>query len=376
MRNLALGALLLLAASPALAAPGNDVDIKADDGTLLKATYHSPGKPGPAVLLFHQCNSQRKAWAGVASLLVAKGIHVLTIDYRGYGESGGVSQDKWTPAERTRITAEVWPKDLDRAYDFLVAQAGVDRKKIGAGGASCGVNNAIQLARRHPEDVIALVLLAGGTDDAGQRFLEASPWIPILASGAKDDNRIDEAMRWLLGFSSNPQNQLKVYDKGGHGTAMFAVHKDLEPAIAAWFQKYLVTRPAKPGGPAKPGPSAQLAAGLREPGGVAKLRADVKAGKKVGIPPENAVNIMAYGELQAGRVKEAIELFALNAEAHPDSANVWDSLSDAYLAAGDRAKAVEYAKKALEVLPRDKQADEATRKAIREAAEAKIRDAK
>ena len=99
-----LGAVLaVVAASGAHAQPraGKDVELKADDGTLLKATYHSPGKPGPAVLLLHMCNSQRKAWDGLAPLLVAKGIHVLTLDYRGYGESGGPPQAKWTADERT-----------------------------------------------------------------------------------------------------------------------------------------------------------------------------------------------------------------------------------------------------------------------------------
>ena len=36
------------------------VDLTAQDGTKLKATYFTPAKPGPGVLLLHQCNRQRK----------------------------------------------------------------------------------------------------------------------------------------------------------------------------------------------------------------------------------------------------------------------------------------------------------------------------
>ena len=32
------------------------VDLKAPDGIMLKATYFAAGKPGPGVLLLHQCN--------------------------------------------------------------------------------------------------------------------------------------------------------------------------------------------------------------------------------------------------------------------------------------------------------------------------------
>jgi len=55
---------------------------------------------------------------------------------------------------------EKWPGDVHVAYSYLVSQPGVDAHIVGAGGASCGVNQAIHLAIRHPE-VKSLVLLSG-----------------------------------------------------------------------------------------------------------------------------------------------------------------------------------------------------------------------
>ena len=75
------------------------VDLTAADGTKLKATYFSADKPGPGVLLLHQCNRQRKVWDGLAQQLAAAGINVLTLDYRGFGESGGIAVDKATPQQ-------------------------------------------------------------------------------------------------------------------------------------------------------------------------------------------------------------------------------------------------------------------------------------
>jgi tetratricopeptide (TPR) repeat protein len=63
----------------------------------------------------------------------------------------------------------------------------------------------------------------------------------------------------------------------------------------------------------------------------------------------------------------------LNVEAYPNSANTYDSLSDAYLVAGNTVKALEFARKALEALPRDKTAPDDFKQQICESAEAKIR---
>jgi hypothetical protein len=42
------------------------VDLKAADGTILKASYFAAAKPGPGVLLLHQINRTRKAWDELA----------------------------------------------------------------------------------------------------------------------------------------------------------------------------------------------------------------------------------------------------------------------------------------------------------------------
>ena len=61
---------------------------------------------------------------------------------------------------------------------------------------------------------------------------------------------------------------------------------------------------------------------------------------------------------------------------YPNSANTYDSLSDALLAAGNRKEALHNAEKALEVLDRDKSAPDEFRAAIKESAEKKISELK
>lgn len=76
------------------------VDLKARDGMTLKATYFAAAKPGPGVLLLHQVNRDRKSWDPVAAQLAAAGFNTLTLDLRGFGESGTPLQ-KLTDAERS-----------------------------------------------------------------------------------------------------------------------------------------------------------------------------------------------------------------------------------------------------------------------------------
>src|SRR5437762_7774358 len=94
------------------------IDLKAPDGTILKAAYFAAAKPGPGVLLFHQSNRTRKSWEDVAKQLADAGISVLTVDSRGHGESGGTSKE----ARKTW-----WPADLDAAIEYLASQPGVQR---------------------------------------------------------------------------------------------------------------------------------------------------------------------------------------------------------------------------------------------------------
>jgi predicted TPR repeat methyltransferase len=65
------------------------------------------------------------------------------------------------------------------------------------------------------------------------------------------------------------------------------------------------------------------------------------------------VKLLGYARLQAGDQEEAIELFTMNTEAYPASANAQDSLSDGYLAAGKNDLALAAEQKCLELLPAD-----------------------
>jgi len=66
---------------------------------------------------------------------------------------------------------------------------------------------------------------------------------------------------------------------------------------------------------------------------------------------ERTVNALGYKMLEAGRTRDAIEVFAANVRAHPASANAYDSLGEAYLKAGEKDQARQSYEKSLALNP-------------------------
>ena len=353
--------------------PARVVALTASDGTVLKATLFSAGRPGPGVLLLHQSNRDRRSWAPVARALAAAGIHALTLDLRGFGESDGPRYVTLGRQEIGRARAP-WPDDIELAWRFLASRPEVDARRIGLGGAGVdGVDGSVQTARRHPGEVRSLALLSGETPLPGLRFLAASPDLPALCVVADDDEYPPtvEAMELLFQAVSSPAKKLihyagkkapwvwfepfdvgKVPATGGHGTDLFKGHPELPAAIVDWFVTTLVTSPGR----APPDTLGSWAAlrELQSPGGVARVREQLETARR-GDPvaqlfPEAAVSILGNDHLRASEPEPAVELFELNLAAYPDSADAHSDMADGYLANGHPDLARQHARTALALL--------------------------
>jgi dienelactone hydrolase len=350
------------------------VDLKASDRTLLKATYFAAAKPGPGVLLLHQSNRARDSWDGVARQLAAAGISTLTVDMRGFGETGGTPVDKQTPEERAQVREQT-PGDLDTAIQFLASQPGVKGEVIGVGGAGViGVERAVQTARRHPAEVKSLALLSGETLPDGRQFLRQAAQLPELFVVSDDDEYppIVEAMELLYITASNPGRKFVHYSAadeapwiwyepfdigrvpaaGGHGTDMFKVHPELPGIIVHWFVTTLIQTPGH--APADTVACAPIINQIQMPGGVAQVAQQVTEARrrdpKTQLFPEITVSSIGQDHMRAHETKAAVEVLKLVLLAYPESADAHETLAEAYLADGQKDLARQHAEKALALL--------------------------
>jgi CubicO group peptidase (beta-lactamase class C family) len=83
---------------------------------------------------------------------------------------------------------------------------------------------------------------------------------------------------------------------------------------------------------------------------------------KSGRIAEDSINSLGYRLLRSKRSADAIRIFKLNVDLHPRSANVFDSLAEAYMNAGDNPLAIQFYKKSLALNPKNSNAADQLKK--------------
>jgi len=359
----------LLVASPLPEPPPpRSVDVEAADGTILKGTFFAAPAPGPGAILFHQSNRNRDSWDLIGRRLASGGIHVLTLDMRGHGETGGAYDKDRKKAKPTRLG------DLDAALDVLTAQPGVHRDVVGLAGAGWeGVIDAVDTARRHTDSVRALALVSGETGADGIEFLRQSWRLPALFVVADDDEYPPtvEAMELLYESDGSPGKRLvryaapreapwlwyetsdagKVPARGAHGTDLFATHPELPGILEQWFVTTLIRTPGH--APAETVACAAALDEIRAPGGVASVRQRLldrrKTDPEAQLFPEITASIIGFDHLRDGDAKAAVGVLELVLLAYPTAA-AHENLSEAYLQNGQKDPARQHAEMSLRML--------------------------
>lgn len=304
---------------------------------------------------------------------------------------------------------EVQARDVDVALGAVVELPMVDRRRIAVLGFSNGGTVALRVAGANP-DVDAVVALdpgfgfRGGYDNA-----TASPYfdvfrirIPflVLQSGdsgeqADQEDRIIDSLHFATRYRSHvgrlvhrdfaddasimglwpsftvqpgPRRSaaeaaqghaaicryvLAFLDgvlKGDAQALAFVTQSSIDNGLAPG----LVSMEVRPGVPT---PAVSELPDLLGRDGydrvLSRLEDLVRQHPGIAVVRESEVNGLGYTLLQRNTVDRAIEVFRLNTELFPRSANTFDSLGDAYLARGDSVTARSAHEHVLELLPED-----------------------
>jgi len=212
------------------------IKFESADKVEIIGTYYESEKSGSAaVLLLHQFGSDRKSYRDFALIMQAKGIAVLAIDGRGFGESVKTTDGKSVGPSRTDESVKGMLADVDAGFAFLAKQELIDKSRIGIVGASYGSSLAILYAAEH-ENVKTVVLLSPGlnyfgnmpTAQAVKKYGDRN----MLLVAAEDDRASADTVKELERIGGNDKYVRKIYRKGGHGTAIFAAKVGLEELLA------------------------------------------------------------------------------------------------------------------------------------------------
>jgi len=224
-----------------------ELTLTTKQGFELKADYLVPqSASNRAVILLHQCNSDRTMYDNIAIELSQKGIHALSLDFRWFGESVSGKVDikelsKLPPAERKNPWAmimEYWPEDVQLAYDFLRNKVGANGN-IGVVGASCGGRQAQILVENNPIKAISFFSSAVvHSDEAATSYKAGVAHLPTLFISAEQDGTFKGTQR---GFTLNESLQSKFISYKGdeHGYPLLKQDKNLANNMANWFDANL-----------------------------------------------------------------------------------------------------------------------------------------
>jgi alpha/beta superfamily hydrolase len=218
-------ATVVLALASLHAQPAETIRLMGVDGWPLAASFVRHPHRAPAVLLLPQCDATRLIFAPLLAALRRDGLHALTVDYAGMGESATRSD---TGGVATRVERN---RDLLAVYDWLVAQANVSRVPVVL-GASCGGRQALDLARVRPQ-IRSIVLLGASFDADHVEWLRESSRVAVFAVTAEGD-RADIAQRAVAAGTAG--SELLLLPGEAHAANLFTPYPDLPSRISRWIQ--------------------------------------------------------------------------------------------------------------------------------------------
>lgn len=236
-----------------------EATLNTSDKFSLKADYYQAQPPVNSkpqsiveskrgVLMLHQCNYNRTMYNTIGEQLAQRGIHALSLDFRGFGESINEKYNvknirKLPQVERGQAWSSMsshWPSDVQLAFDYLKAKMHKDGK-IGIIGASCGGSQAITLAEK--ENISAISFFSSSQSDKNiARYAKTLVEKPSLIIASENDGRTFTSAQQLFKTAKHANSKMISYKGSMHGYPLLDSDRELAQTIVAWFDNNLASK--------------------------------------------------------------------------------------------------------------------------------------
>jgi signal transduction histidine kinase len=229
----------------------HDVEIASFDGLRLAATYYDPGRAGPGVVLFRNCDQGRASMDGFARKLAVRGAHVMVYDYRE-GQAAGRSWrdtrngDAFTADDEAALVvlatqagvaienARLW-RDIERAQQEIRRLEVLDeRERIakelhdGVIQSLFAVGMSLQGAAALAQDEGITIRIEGAVEDIDGAIRDLRNYIFGLRPGILADRQLDQALRELGAEFEQRSGVVTVVDvDAGIAAALASIASDV-----------------------------------------------------------------------------------------------------------------------------------------------------
>lgn len=343
-----------------------DTTFKTDNGTELKMDiYYPPAfKAGklPVVIFVN----------GVGSLELK--------DWRQYVDWGKLTAVSGMIAithqsRNTDVAADI--SDLISYVRTNAASLKIDENKIGIWSCSANVRAALPMVTQEDRKYIRSVVFYYGVMNSEKVRFD----VPMLVARAGQDvpninGTIDAYITRAI--AQDAPLTLVSYSDGQHAFDVLDNNDQTREIIKQTldFLKFHLMKDEAATTASKRAPSPGRFVAMITNDGLTKALQAFEEGKKTDpnavLFRESVLNAIGYQMLQDSRIREALEVFKLNVVLYPQSANVYDSVGDAYEANGNTELAIQSAEKALALLETDTTTDGPGKSVVRASAQAKL----
>lgn len=224
---------------------------RADHDFLLTADYRffpekASEKNMAGVIVLHDCQSERSKYKALSTSIAEQGLHTLSLDFRGYGNSVAQgyselevkknSKDIVSYQNDVAVLMSYWADDLKAAYEYLRSK--VDKNKgISIVASGCSGAYAVSLAEKvHLNSMVLLTPEMSFSDkERYKNLLDIPSYFISSAQHAMSYATAQELFAW----SGAKQTKLQVYKGDKLNYQIMRTNKNLTNDIALWLKSTL-----------------------------------------------------------------------------------------------------------------------------------------
>ena len=219
-----------------------------DNDFLLTADYRflpnkASAKHMPGVIVLHDCHSERTKYKTLSTSIAQQGLHTLSLDFRGYGNSVGQGYSELTVKKNASdmmsyqtevaVLMSYWSADLLAAYHFLRNK--VDNSQ-GISIVASGCAGAYAVALAEEIHINSMVLLTPDMSYADKERYKNLVDIPSYFISSAQHAISYSTAQELFTWSGDKNSKLQVYKSDKLNYQILKANKYLVNDIALWLK--------------------------------------------------------------------------------------------------------------------------------------------